>query len=254
MAEFRSAALLEAVAVIAGLDDVAAVREPIEERGGHLRIPEHAAPLPEGEVGGHDERDAFVELADQVEEQRSAVLGERQVAELIEDNDVLIEESCGEAAGFPFALLGIELVDEIDDAEEAGALALGDRMAAEGGSEVRLSGACAADEDDITSGIEVLPGVELADLGLADHRFPEVEAIEIPRDGEVRQAQLILVGACLAVGDLSREQLSQPMGRGELLLAQGRQALLQRTRHAAQAQRLQLFDQLGLHCSSPRAG
>ena len=189
-----------------------------------------------------------------MEEQRSAILGEGQIAELIEDDEVLVEEPCGEATGFAFALLGIELVDEIDDAEEAHPLALSDRMPAERGGEVRLSGAGAADEHDVAGGGEVFPGVELADLGLADHGLPEVKAIESARDGEVREPQLILVGARLAVGDLSREQLSQPVGRGELLLAQGRQALLQRTRHAAQAQGFQLFDQLGLHLSSPRVG
>ncbi len=230
------------------------MREPIQQRRGHLRIPEHAAPLPEGEVGGDDERDALVELADQVEEQRPAVLGEGKIAELIEDDEVLVEESCSEAAGFAFAFFGIELVDEIDDAEEAHPLALGDRVATEGGGEVRLPGAGAADEDDVAGGGEIFPGIELADLRLAHHRLPEVKAIEITRHGEVREPQLILVGAGLAVGDLSREQLSQPVGRGELLLAQGRQALFQRTRHAAQAERLQLFDQLGLHLSSPRVG
>ena len=188
MAHFRSAALLEAEAVIAGLDDVAAVREPIEERRSHLRIPEHAAPLPEREVRGHDERDALIELADQVEEQRPAILGEGEIAELIEDDEVLVEEPAGEAAGFALTLFGIELVDEIDDAEEARPLALGDGMAAKRGGEVRLPGAGAADEDDVAGAGEVLPGVELADLGLAHHGLPEVKVIEIARHGEVRQA------------------------------------------------------------------
>ena len=74
---YRSAALLEAVRVVTGFDDIAAVRESIEQRRGHLWVPEHVAPFPEGQIGRHDERDALVELADQVEEQRTTILGER---------------------------------------------------------------------------------------------------------------------------------------------------------------------------------
>lgn len=47
----RSGAFLEAIAVIAGLDDFAAVREPVQKRRGHLGVSEHVAPLSEGEVG-----------------------------------------------------------------------------------------------------------------------------------------------------------------------------------------------------------
>ena len=70
----RLAALLEAEAVITGLDDVAAVGEAIEKGRGHLGVTKDAAPLPEGEIGGHDQGDMLVELTDQVEEERSAAL------------------------------------------------------------------------------------------------------------------------------------------------------------------------------------
>jgi hypothetical protein len=73
--KLRSGALLEPIAVVAGLDYLAAVGEAIEQRRSHLGIPEHTAPFSEGEVGGHEERDALVELAEQVEQQRATVLG-----------------------------------------------------------------------------------------------------------------------------------------------------------------------------------
>ena len=38
-------AALEAPAVVAGLDDVAVVRQAIEKRGGHLCVAEHAGPF-----------------------------------------------------------------------------------------------------------------------------------------------------------------------------------------------------------------
>src|SRR6202167_6640296 len=63
----RSGAVLEAPTLIAGLDDVAVVGETIEECGGHLWVAEHARPFAEGEIGGDDDRGAFVEAAEEME-------------------------------------------------------------------------------------------------------------------------------------------------------------------------------------------
>ena len=52
--EGRSGAVLEAPALVAGLNDVAVVSEPVEERGGHLGVAEDAWPFPEREVGRDD--------------------------------------------------------------------------------------------------------------------------------------------------------------------------------------------------------
>jgi hypothetical protein len=46
---------LEAPAVVASLDDIAVVGQPIEQRGRHLGITEDAWPLAEGEIGGDDD-------------------------------------------------------------------------------------------------------------------------------------------------------------------------------------------------------
>src|SRR5579884_1842875 len=78
--------------------------------------------------------------------------------------------------------------------------------------------------------------MELADLGLVDGRLSEVKAIEVTRQREAGQAQLIVERARLALSDLSSQQLSQPARRGEPLLAERRQALLQGVGHATQAQ------------------
>ncbi len=40
-------AVQEPVGLVAGLDDVAVVREPIQQRRGHLGVAEHAGPLRE---------------------------------------------------------------------------------------------------------------------------------------------------------------------------------------------------------------
>ena len=91
-------AVLEAPAVVAGLDDVAVMGEAVEQRGGHLGVAEDARPFAEGQVGGDDDRGPLVEPADQVEQQLAAGLGERQIAEFVEDDEVHAGQMIGDAA------------------------------------------------------------------------------------------------------------------------------------------------------------
>ena len=51
-----SAAMFEPPAFVAGLDDVAVVREAVEQCCRHLGVAEHARPFAEGEVRGYDHR------------------------------------------------------------------------------------------------------------------------------------------------------------------------------------------------------
>ena len=72
--------------------------ETVEQRGGHLGVAEDGWPFAEGEVGGDDDRGALVEPAHEVEEQLPAGLGEGQVAEFVEDDEVAAYELiCGAA-------------------------------------------------------------------------------------------------------------------------------------------------------------
>src|SRR3954453_18995936 len=81
-------AVLEAPAVVAGLDDVAVVREPVEQGGGHLAVAEDSRPFGEGEVRRDDDRGPLIEAADQVEQQLAAALSEGQIAEFVEDQEI----------------------------------------------------------------------------------------------------------------------------------------------------------------------
>ena len=56
--------MLEAVAVVARFQDVAVMREPVEQSGGHLGITEDAGPFAEAEIGGDDDAGAFVMRAE----------------------------------------------------------------------------------------------------------------------------------------------------------------------------------------------
>ena len=78
-------AAFEAPTVVAGLNDIAMVGQAVEQRGGHLGIAEHAGPFAEGEVGGDNDRGAFVKPANKVEQELTAGLSEREIAEFVED-------------------------------------------------------------------------------------------------------------------------------------------------------------------------
>lgn len=85
--------------------------EPAEEGCRHLRILEHARPFAEGEVAGDEDRGALIEPAGQMEQPLSAGLGERQIAQFVEDDEAEADERVGEpalAAGAGFALRILE--------------------------------------------------------------------------------------------------------------------------------------------------
>ena len=149
-----SGAITDAPALVSGLDDVAVVGQAIEERGGHLGVAEHRWPFGEGEIGGHEYRGAFVEPADQMEQQLTAGLGERQVAEFVDDDEVDTAEPIGEPASAPVPQLGLEAVHQVNGAEEAHAPPVVHRIGADGDGEVRLARPRAADEDDVAGLIE----------------------------------------------------------------------------------------------------
>jgi hypothetical protein len=58
-----------------------------------------------------------------MEQELAAGLGERQVTEFVENDEVHPREILGDAALPPGTTFGLELVDEIDDLEEAAARA-----------------------------------------------------------------------------------------------------------------------------------
>ena len=85
MASGRLCAVLEAPAVVASLDDVAVVGQPVEHGGCHFGVTEHLWPIGEGKIGGDQQRGVLIEFADQVEQQLAARLAERQIAEFVDD-------------------------------------------------------------------------------------------------------------------------------------------------------------------------
>ena len=77
--------VLETVALAAGLEDVAAMRQPVECRARESLAAEHLGPILERQVGRHDQTRSLVSGADDVEQQLSTQLAGRNVPQLVQD-------------------------------------------------------------------------------------------------------------------------------------------------------------------------
>lgn len=113
-----SVSVFEAPAGVAGLDDVAVMRQAIEHGGGHFDVTEHLGPIGEGEVGGDQERGVLVKLADEMEQQLPAGLAEWEIAEFVDDDEIVAQQLLGQASALAGSLFLLELIDEIDEVEE----------------------------------------------------------------------------------------------------------------------------------------
>jgi hypothetical protein len=67
--------------------------KPIHEGGGHLGVAEDAGPFAKAQIGRDDDAGALLELAQQMEEQRASRGAERQVAELVHDDEIGVAEA-----------------------------------------------------------------------------------------------------------------------------------------------------------------
>ena len=139
----------ESPAVVAGFHDVAVVSQAVEQRGRHLGVAEHARPFTEREIGGDDDGGALVEPADEMEQQLSAGLGERQVAEFVEDDEVHPGQMLGDTTLPSVTGLDLQAVDEVDHVVEAAAGTRSDAASGDCDGHMCFAGAGSADQDGV---------------------------------------------------------------------------------------------------------
>jgi hypothetical protein len=128
--------------------------QAVEHGGGHLGVAEDLGPIGEGEVGGDQHRGVLIELADQVEQQLSAGLAERQIAEFVDDDQIVAQQFLGQSAAAAGGLLLLELVDQIDEIEEPAPSAGTDDRRGDADAQMGFAGAGSADEDSVALGVE----------------------------------------------------------------------------------------------------
>ena len=122
----------------------------VEQGRRQLGIAKHRGPFAEAEVGGDDDAGAFVELAEQVEEQGPARGAERQVSQLVEDHQVEAGKAFGDLPGLALGLFLFQRIYQLDGREEASLSAvMFDGLNAEGGCDVGLSGSWPPDQHDV---------------------------------------------------------------------------------------------------------
>ncbi len=110
--------MLEPPTLIAGLHDVAVMRQPVQQGRGHLGIPKHIAPFREVQVGRDHHAGALVQLGEQVKQQCPARLGKWQIAHLVQDHHVHVHQPVGHLARLVLRLLQLQGVDQFDSGEE----------------------------------------------------------------------------------------------------------------------------------------
>jgi len=197
------------------------VGETVEERCGHLGVPEDGGPFAEGEVGGDDDRGALVEAADQVEQELPTGLGEGQVTQLVEDDEVHAGQIVRRAALLAAAGLGLKPIHQINDVEEATPGAAPDQRAGYGDGKVGLAGSGAADQDDIALVGHEAAGGQIAHQTLIDRRAGEVELLDVLGQRQLGDGHLVADRARLLLGDLGLQQVAHDAGRFVLALDAG---------------------------------
>jgi hypothetical protein len=117
------------------------VCDAIQQGRGHFGVAKNRHPFGKRQIRRDDQRGLFVELTDQVEQQRAAGGWERQISQFIEDHGVGLHQLPGHIPGLALLFLPLQLVDQIDGVKEAHAFALMDGGHAESRRQVRLPGA-----------------------------------------------------------------------------------------------------------------
>ena len=77
----------EAVAGTFDLDDHGMVEQTVEECRGHDRVTEDFTPFGKAAIAGQDHGTLFVAGIDELEEEVGAAVGDRQIADLIDDQE-----------------------------------------------------------------------------------------------------------------------------------------------------------------------
>ena len=166
--------LAHPVAAAADVDDMAVMQQAIDERSGHDLVAQDLAPLLEAFIGGQHSGCALIAPVDELEEEHGAGLADRQVADLVDDQERRIGEDLEAASQLAGGLGFFERGDEVGQSavvDSAPALSRGN---GEADREMRLADARRAEEDHVLLTLQEAELVERVDL-LALDRGLEAE-------------------------------------------------------------------------------
>ena len=151
----------------------------VQEGGGHFGVAEDLRPLPEGQVGGYDQRHLFVKLGHRMEQQLTAVAGERKIPQFVQDQAVVAEHVTDEASAFAGLLFPFEFVHKVDYVVETDPFFLTNQGHAEGEGQMGFPRAGPAHEQDVAvTGYEIA-FVQVAHLGFVNGGIGKFEGIQL---------------------------------------------------------------------------
>ena len=126
-----------------------------------------------------------------MEQQLSAGLTERQITQFVDDDEVVAQQLFGQPAAATCGFLLLQLIDQIDEVEEASPGAVADDRRGYGDAEMGFAGAGAANEDGIALGIQEGASGEFTNLPLIDRCIGEGERVDIFQDRELGSADAV---------------------------------------------------------------
>ena len=93
-------------------EDMRPVRQPVQQSGREMFLPQHALPVAKFQVGGDDDGDLLIESRAELEEEIGSLSAERNEAELIQHQQLLFAESSQQARKFQLMLCDDQVIDQ----------------------------------------------------------------------------------------------------------------------------------------------
>src|ERR1700722_4305917 len=209
--------LAQPIARTLDLDNDAVVKKPIQQGWRDEGDPKNFPPFRKTAVGGEDHGALFVPGIDELEEQMSAARNDRQVADLVDDQE---HEAAEEPDLLTQAALAFGLgkyTDEVGEGGEVDAAAGFDRLNAERHAQVTFAGAGRPDQMQDLGAVDELELGERHDAVLVERGLEgEVKAGERLDGGKARHDEGGFDAAVLAQGELLGEQGVDRFKRGHL--------------------------------------
>jgi hypothetical protein len=122
---------LQSIAVTADGDDVTVVQQTIEDGGGDDGIAEYRAPLADAAVAGEQDCTAFVTTADELKEEMCCTGLQRQVPELIDNQEFRFDVGEQSVIEPPLRMALGEICDERGSGYKQNRIACDNRLAAD---------------------------------------------------------------------------------------------------------------------------
>src|SRR5882672_7782947 len=247
--------VLEPVRVAADVQGHGVMQHAIEDRGGDHAVAEHVGPGREALVTGEDHRPALVAATDQLEEEVRAKPIDRQVADLVDDEQLRSGVDLELVVQAAFAARLREGADHRRCGGELHSVAGLDRLEPEPDAQVCLAYAGWAEDDDVLAVADEVAAGELLELLPVDRGLVgEVEAIQRLDEREARHGGSHRYVLRRLAGHFLREDALEELGVRQLLARGLLQQRFEPLRALEQLQPVQVFLQpfqlRAAHCST----